>query len=198
VCDYLRVVDDLSWAHTRAEWEQAWNQVRHLETMRGQWLAFFFTALLGVVAGAGPRLDANSSRSLVLIAALALALETLSAAIFLAVARLNKVHHYYDQIILAIRNATITSPPAAVDLSDYVQAPAPPFGGIARVLASTKGVSQFVLLFGVAIFAATLAGDVIRVATISSISTPATVLIAVAFTAGLAIAGFCAAVQRAG
>jgi hypothetical protein len=111
-----------------------------METMSGQWLGFFFTAVLGVVAIAGPQLDSDSSRSLLLIAVLALVLNVLSAALYLAVTRLSQIHHYYDQIIYAIRDETISRPPAAVDLSLYRRPPA------TGKLTSTKGVSQLVLL----------------------------------------------------
>jgi hypothetical protein len=183
--------DDLGWAHTRAEWDQAWNQARHLETMRGQWLGFFFTAVLGVTAVAGPRLSADNSKSLLVIAALALVLEVLSAALYLAVVRLNTVHHYYDQIILSIRDETISSPPAAVDLSMHRLPPGWPRDGRLGALATTKGVSRFVLFLGVVVFVLVLAGDLVRTTMTPGVSTTTVALCSVAFSLGLVIAGFC-------
>jgi hypothetical protein len=189
--------DELSWAHTRAEWEQAWNQVRHFETMRAQWLGFFFTAVLGVTAIAGPKLDASSTKSILVIVALALILEAWSAALYLAVARLNEVHLYNDQIIFAIRDVTMSSPPAAVDLTIYKYPPHPPREGrLGGSLASTKKASELVLLLGVFLFASILAGDVVRAATFSRISTLALVASALGCSIGVCIAGFCVWVRR--
>jgi hypothetical protein len=185
------MTDDLGWAHTRAEWDQAWNQVRHFETMRGQWLGFFFTAVLGVTAIAGPRLHADSSRSVLVIAVLALVLEAWSAALYLAVARLNEVHRYNDKIIFAIRDKTVESPPAAVDISAYRRPPSPPRQGWAGNLASTKGASQLVLILGVDLFAFALIADLVRAATLATVSVPAVALCSLASCAGIAIAGFC-------
>ncbi|HTA32256.1 MAG TPA: hypothetical protein VK721_02435 [Solirubrobacteraceae bacterium] len=188
--------DDLGWAHTRAEWEQAWNQVRHFETMRGQWLGFFFTVVLGVTAIAGPKLDASNSKSVLVIALLALILELWSAALYLAVARLNEVQRYNDQIIFAIREATMSSPPAAVDLARYTYPPGPPRRGRLGALASTKKASELVLLVGVFLFTAALLGDVTRAATFSRISDAALAVSALACGIGVCIAGFCVWARR--
>jgi hypothetical protein len=79
---------------TMREWEQAWIHTRHLESMRGQYLGFFFTAVLGVTAFAGPRLADGSLRtpaSLLTVAMLALGLQLASGFIYLAIVRLNEV-----------------------------------------------------------------------------------------------------------
>lgn len=82
------------YAYVMGEWEQSWIQSRHLETMRGQYLGFFFTAVLGVTAIAGPGLIDDSLRttgSLQILAALALGLQTLTGFLYLAVTRINAV-----------------------------------------------------------------------------------------------------------
>ena len=166
--------------------------------MRGQWLGFFFTAVLGSTVIAGPKLDANSSRSILVIAVLALILELCSAALYLAVARLNEIQLYNDEIIRAIRKVAMSEPPAAVDLTRFKNPPRPPRGAGVGDLASTKKVSEMVLLVGVVVFLAVLAGDVARAATFSRISTVALVSSALAACAGLVIAGFCVWARREG
>jgi hypothetical protein len=183
--------EDLPWAHTRAEWDQAWSQSRHLETMRGQYLGFFFTAVLGVTAVVGPKVDVDTARSLVVIAALALVLELLSAALYLAVVRLNSVYYWYQRIIFAIRDETLGSPPAAVDLSAFATPPSPSDRPRwAAMLATTSGVSRTVPRLGVYSFAAILAAIMVRVATMPHRSTTAIVICAGALAAGIAIAAF--------
>lgn len=182
--------DERAWAHTRAEWDQAWSQGRHLETMRGQWLGFFFTAVLGSVAIAGPRLDMNDGGSLVTAAALSLSLEVLSVALYLATVRLNVVARHYDQIIFAIRAHTIASPPAAIDLSEHRFPPLPPRGGRVGDVTTTKGISQAVLRLGIVIFVLLLAAVLARAATVTSVSSTIVVLCSVAFGGGLALAAF--------
>lgn len=184
--------EELSWAHTRAEWDQAWSQARHLETMSGQWLAFYFTALLGVVAIAGPRLD-TSPASLVLIAILALVLELLAFAVLLALVRLGTVHHYYDNIIFAIRDATISSPPAAVDLSAH-RTPPPPLRG--RLVATTKGVSRLVLVVGIAISVIVLAADLVGALAVPDTTVATVLACATALAMGLGLAVYAGWLMR--
>lgn len=138
---------------TEAEWVQAWNQARHFEAMRGQWLGFFFTVVIGVLALAGPNVDIDKADSRVLIAVLALVLEVFSVAVYLVVARLNQVHRYSDTVITAIRDGTSES--ATVPLEgDLARAPGPPRRGRAGKLATTKGVSEAVLFGSVIALAA--------------------------------------------
>lgn len=191
------MTDDLNWQHTRAEWDQAWSQVRHFETMRGQWLGFFFTAILGVIAIVAPRLDTGTSKSVVVVATLAVVLEIWSAALYLAVARLNEVHHYNDKIIFAIRDATMASPPAAVDLTLYRRPPAPPRGGRLGSLASTKKASELVVLLGVYLFWIALVANLVDALTASKVSYGATAVAAAATSLGAVIAAFCSWVRRA-
>ena len=79
-------------AYVMSEWEQSWVHYRHLESMRGQYLGFFFSAVLGVTAVAGPQLIDDSLRtagSLAVVATLLAGLQTLAAFLYLAVARIN-------------------------------------------------------------------------------------------------------------
>ncbi len=141
------------------EWEEAWSHTRHLESMRGQYLGFFFTAVLGVTAIAGPSLADGSLRtssSLLTVAALAVGLQLLSGFLYLAIIRLNEVLGYYLKIILAIK-AWMLSNGAAVDLSPYAETPRP-----ARPWAGTSGVSQRVLQVGLIGFPVVLIATVAR------------------------------------
>ncbi len=187
------ISDELDWAHTRAEWDQSWSHARHLETMRGQYLGFFFTAVLGVTAIVGPKLDVDSERSLVVVAALALVLEILSATLYVAVRRLNSVYHWYQQIIIAIRNETLARPPAAVDLTRFDKAPTSIERGPkwAQTLATTGGTSWLVLFLGIVSLVAVLVAVAIRVATMPHPSTTAIVICLIALACGILVASTC-------
>lgn len=146
---------------TMREWEQAWAHTRHLESMRGQYLGFFFTAVLGVTAIAGPRLATDSLRSsssLLTVAALAVGLQVLSGFLYLAIIRINEVLGYYLKIVLDIK-AWMLSSGAAVDLSPHAKTPKPP-----RPWAGTSGISQLVLQAGLVGFPVVLAGTTVRAA----------------------------------
>jgi hypothetical protein len=167
---------------TMREWEQAWSHTRHLESMRGQYLGFFFTAVLGVTAIAGPRLAENSLRTssaLLTVAALALGLQLLSGFLYLAIIRLNEVLGYYLKIILAIK-AWMLSSGTAVDLSPYAETPRPP-----HPWAGTSGVSQHVLQVGLVAFPMVLIGTIVRSIAVAGLSAT-TVACVVAFALALA------------
>lgn len=152
---------------TMREWEEAWSHTRHLESMRGQYLGFFFTAVLGVTAIAGPSLANGSLRgssSLLTVAALAVGLQLLSGFLYLAIIRINEVLGYYLKIILAIK-AWMLSSGAAVDLSPYAETPRPP-----RPWAGTSGVSQRVLQVGLVGFPVVLIGTVVRSVDVTGLS----------------------------
>lgn len=144
---------------TMREWEQAWAHTRHLESMRGQYLGFFFTAVLGVTAIAGPSLADDSLRSpasLLTVSTLALGLQLTTGFIYLAVVRLNEVLGYYLRIILVIK-AWMLSNGAAADLGPYATPPKP-----ARPWAGTSGVSERVLQVGLSVFPLVLIGTLMR------------------------------------
>lgn len=149
------------------EWEEAWSHTRHLESMRGQYLGFFFTAVLGVTAIAGPNLASGSlqgSSSLLTVAALAVGLQLLTGFLYLAIIRLNEVLGYYLKIILTIK-AWMLSSGAAVDLSAYAETPRPP-----RPWAGTSGVSQRVLQVGLVGFPVVLIWTVVRSVDVTGLS----------------------------
>lgn len=148
------------------EWEEAWAHTRHLESMRGQYLGFFFTAVLGVTAIAGPSLANGSLRgssSLLTVAALAVGLQLLSGFLYLAIIRINEVLGYYLKIILTIKAWMSNS--GAVDLGPYAETPRPP-----RSWAGTSGVSQRVLQVGLIGFPIVLIGTVVRSVEVTGLS----------------------------
>jgi hypothetical protein len=161
--------DDRATAYLMREWEQAWAHSRHLEATRGQYLGFFFTAILGVIAIAGPRLaddSFGSSSSLLILAALAMGLQFLSAFLYLAVIRLNAVLSYYLKIIFVIRNKMIPASQAVIDLAPLARPPDP-----VRPWAGTSNVAENVLKFGLIGFPVVLLATVVRAIDATSWST---------------------------
>jgi hypothetical protein len=127
---------------TLQAWDQAWQQARHLETMRSQYLGFFFTAVLGVTALAGPRLADDSLRSagdLLTVAALTVALELLTGFLYISVIRVNKVLGHYTTRIELI-SSWMGDNGAVLDLASFVRESPP-----ARRWAGTSGSAQVVL-----------------------------------------------------
>ena len=156
------------YAYVMSEWEQSWVQSRHLETMRGQYLGFFFTAVLGVTAIAGPGLIGDSLRttgSLQVLAALAVGLQTLASFLYLAVTRINVVLTFHQRRIFAIRDVMIPASSDVVDLSPFARPPKPP-----KDWARTSGVAMHVLSLSLAVFPVVLIGAVARSAQISGLS----------------------------
>jgi len=155
---------------TLREWEQAWAHTRHLETMRSQYLGFFFTAVLGVTALAGPRLADDSLRTsgdLLTLATLALALELLTGFLYLAVVRMNKVLGFYSKQIETISRWMLSNG-AALDLTSFITADPP-----SHKWAGTSGTSQIVLqcgLFGLPFVSAGILARSIDVAGFSVVS----------------------------
>ena len=160
---------DRATAYLMREWEQAWAHSRHLEATRGQYLGFFFTAILGVIAIAGPRLaddSFGSPASLLILAALVLGLQFLSAFLYLAVIRLNAVLSYYLKIIFVIRNRMIPISQGVVDLAPLSRPPDP-----VRPWAGTSNVAENVLKFGLIGFPLVLLATVIRAIEVTGWST---------------------------
>jgi hypothetical protein len=167
------------------EWEQAWAHSRHLETTRGQYLGFFFTAVLGVTAIAGPRLadDAfGSPSSLTILAVLLLGLLSLNAFLYLAVIHLNAVLSYYLRIIFLIRKTMIPASQENVDLTPVERPPDP-----VRPWAGTSNVAENVLRAGLITFPIVLAGTAVRSADLLGWSTT-TLFCAAAFVVGFLVA----------
>jgi hypothetical protein len=162
-------------------WDEAWAHHRHVEVMRGQFLGFFFTAVLGVTAIAGPGLADDSLRSagsLLILAALAIGLQVLAGFLYLAVVRLNVVLGYYHDLIHDLGGSMDTSPAVAARLA--AGPPDPP-----RRWAGTSGVTQLVLALGLVLFPLVLAATVARSADLTGMSTTTTLCVA-AFVASLA------------
>jgi len=127
---------------TLRAWEQAWEHLRHLETMRSQYLGFFFTAVLGVTALAGPRLADDSLRSagdLLTVSALAVALELLTGFLYISVIRVNKVLGHYTKRIEFI-SSWMRDNGAVLDLASFIRESPP-----ARRWVGTSGSAQVVL-----------------------------------------------------
>jgi hypothetical protein len=159
------------YSYVMREWEEAWSQSRHLEAMRGQYLGFFFTAMIGVIAIAGPSLVDDSLRSAgsqILLATLAFGLQTLSGFLYLAVNRTNEVLRHYQEEIVAIRAVMIPASQDLVDLTPFKWPPKP-----SRDWATTSGVATRVLQSGLVVFPVTLACTAGRAVQLDGLSTSA-------------------------
>ena len=160
-----------TYSYVMREWEEAWTQSRHLETARGQYLGFFFTAIIGVTAIAGPSLVEDSLRtagSQLVLATLIFGLQTLSAFLYLAVHRINDVLAHYQREIVTIRGIMIPASESLVDLTPFTWPPKPP-----RAWASTSGVATRVLQLGLMVFPLALACTAARAIQVDGLSTAA-------------------------
>ena len=136
-------------------WDEVWAHSRHLETMRSQYLGFFFTAVLAVTAIAAKDLAANGLRttgSLVAFSALMLGLEVLAAFMLLAIKRIGHVLGEYRKSVLAIRDTS------ADGTASWAQLP----GESEKYAVSTQGAAELVLYASLAVFLVALLGGAIR------------------------------------
>ena len=166
------------YSYVMREWEEAWAQSRHLEVMRGQYLGFFFTAVIGVIAIAGPSLVEDSLRSAgsqLVLATLAFGLQTLTGFLYLAVHRINDVLTFYQQKIFAIRAVMIPGSKDLVDLTPFERPPKP-----TKDWASTSGVATRVLQVGLIVFPLALACTAGRAVEVDGISPSAIFCLALA------------------
>lgn len=133
-------------------WEQVWAHSRHLETMRSQYLGFFFTAALAVTAIAAKDLaddGLKTSGSLIAFSALMLGLEVLTAFLLLAVKRIGDVLSQYRNSEQLIRG----------DSSEkWAQLPGPS----EDPALSTQGAAEGVLYAALGLFLAALVAGAIR------------------------------------
>lgn len=185
--------DELGAALVLREWDEAWAQSRHLETMRSQYLGFFFAATIGVTAVTAKQLaddSLGSAGSLLSLAALALGLQILSAVLYVAVVRINRVLNYYQRLIFAIKTQIHERPGASVDLRAYERWPQPTRTGWAGRVSTTQGTAELVLVLATSMFPLVLLGCLARAATQPRISAATIAFCAVAFFAAL---GTCAA-----
>ncbi|MFZ1926977.1 MAG: hypothetical protein WAU42_12650 [Solirubrobacteraceae bacterium] len=178
--------NDLIWK----TWDEAWAQSRHLESMRSQYLGFFFTVLLAVAVFAikeGAKGGWLSSSALLLPIVLALGVELLAAVLLAFVRRIGEVLVYYTRVIVAIRDDQV------VDLGLNQPSWAEPWPlsntiGPRRRLRSTQGATQIVLEVSIIATTAVLLALAICVATLKSVSSALVALSVVAALTGVAIA----------
>lgn len=136
-------------------WDEVWEHSRHLETMRSQYLGFFFTAALAVTAIAAKDLADHGLRttgSLIAFSALMLGLEVLSAFMLLAIKRIGDVLGDYRKVVFEIRDA---SPDCA---ASWAQLP----GRSKKYAVSTQGAAESVLYASLAVFLVALLCGAIR------------------------------------
>jgi hypothetical protein len=181
--------DELGAALILREWDEAWTQSRHLETMRGQYLGFFFAATLGVSAVTAKQLaddSLGSPGSLMTLAALAVGLQVLAAFLYVAVVRINRVLNYYQRLIYTIKKEIHARPGAPVDLRAYERWPQPERKGWAGRLSTTQGTAELVLAFATSAFPLILIACLVRAATLPDISITTLVVCAVSLIAAVA------------
>lgn len=167
------------------EWDQAWTQSRHLETMRSQYLGFFFTALLAtiaIVAGQAFNDSLSSSASLASFSGLTLGLNVLAAFLYLAVVRMNAVLWFYMQVIFRIRAelASRADPPMELEFLNLL--PTPPRGRVSTVAKAILGSA-------VVVAPVALAAGFMRAITLDGTSRFVLVTSLIATLASLMIAG---------
>jgi hypothetical protein len=123
-------------------WEQSWSQLRHLESMRSQYLGFFFSIVLGVTALAGPRLADDSLRSsgdLLTVATLIVSVELLAGFLYISVVRVNGVMGHYTDRIESI-SSWMRDNGAMLDLASFARESPP-----SHRWAGTSGSAELVL-----------------------------------------------------
>ena len=166
-------------------WDQAWSHSRHLETMRSQYLGFFFTAVLAVTAIAAKELaddGLGTTGSLIAFVSLMLGLEAVASFLLLAVKRIGDVLDGYRTSILTIRDQSRESTAA------WAQLP----GASESRLGSTQGAAEAVLYAALVVFLFALLGGAIRSHVVGGWTSG---LCWVAFSLGLIMCG--ASISRA-
>jgi hypothetical protein len=89
------------------EFEQAWIHYRHLETMRGQYLGFFFTISLGSITLSIPAIGAGAlddAPQLVALSGFVQVFFLLTALIYISVRKLGIVLAHYERVIGLVRS----------------------------------------------------------------------------------------------
>lgn len=175
-------------------WEQAWSQSRHLETMRGQYLGFFFTVLIGVTVVAANEIADDALRtpsSLVVFSALGLGLDLLATLLLVAVSRIGAVLRHYGAILSAIQTEARSSlDPSKVP--DWLEFPTESSGGgLARRLRSTQGAAETVLQSAVLTFSASLLAPAVRSLTLGGIPPATVALCGGSLLFGVGLCAFC-------
>lgn len=96
-----------------AEFDQAWMHYRHVESMRTQYLGFFFTISLGSTALAVPAVSADALDNPSRLASFAVFLWVFSAVasfIYISVRKAGPVLSHYEAVMRAVRERWYTSP----------------------------------------------------------------------------------------
>lgn len=184
---------DLKTALTLREWDEAWEQSRHLETMRSQYLGFFFAATLGVTAVTANGLvghHASPSATVVVVGMLALGLNTLAVYIYLAIWRVNQVLDHYQEIILTMRQQARLNSGSPIDLSDHVRPPVPPRPGRLGRLVLWHG-SELILPLAATGSTTALVANAIYALTTNNVTVLAQVVSCIALVASVTVAGLC-------
>jgi hypothetical protein len=177
---------DLMWK----SWDEAWAQSRHLESMRSQYLGFFFTVLLATVIFAikeGAESSWLSSNALILSVTSALAVELLATALLASVRRIGEVLTYYTRVIAAIRDERIVA--LGRDRPSWAE-PWPLWNTIGPRwrLRSTQGAAQLVLETSVVITTVALLALATRIVTLRSTSSALMVFGVAAAVMGVVLA----------
>ena len=119
--------------HVGREWEQAWNQYRHIESTRSQYLGFFFTVLVASISVAiGLLKDVKiDDKTTVIFGLLVLAFIVflITIGLFTAIKKIGYVLRRYEKIMNSVREE-----------SDFVSSEAFPFN-----LAHMRGYPREVL-----------------------------------------------------
>jgi hypothetical protein len=179
--------DELKWRL----WAESWNHSRHLETMRSQYLGFFFTASLAVAAFAAPDVakgHLSTSASLILLAVLVFGLDLLAGFLILAVARIGEVLGHYQRAQREIQAEVVgDKTPSWLEL---------PQSSPRRRLRSTQGASEGVLQLALVGFPAILLVASVRSFTVDRIPLGTQVIVSVSLVAAAAVSVACFVASR--
>lgn len=140
-------------------WEQAWSHSRHLESMRSQYLGFYFTAVLAVTAVTAKELAGGGLKTtgaLIAFSALVLGLEALAAFLLMAIKRIGFVLGSYRKSVLAIKNSLPGGDESWADLP----------GPATNRLVSTQGAAEAVLYASLVVFCGALVAGAVRSGTV--------------------------------
>ena len=181
--------DELRWR----VWGESWNQSRHLETMRSQYLGFFFTATLAVVAFAAPDIakgHLRTSASLILLAVLVFGLDLLAGFLRLAVARIGEVLARYQQVQATIQAEIVGE---GVPVPSWLVLPR---SSPRPRLRSTQGASAGVLRLAVAGFPVVLAFATARAFTVDDVPVITGLIVAAALAVATGVSAYCLVAGR--
>jgi hypothetical protein len=172
-------------------WDQAWEQSRHLEMLRGQYLGYFFTAILGVAVFLGKDIADGSLRtvgSLVVLAVVSFLLDLIAAFLLLAVARIGDVLLHYGVMLRGIQDELRTQTGAEETTPLWLRVPTESAAGRRR-LRSTQGAAEAVLQLSLVAFPMILIAPAARSLVLHEIPVPTKAICLFVFLAGCAVSG---------